>query len=196
MIIGITGLSGSGKTRFSKELRSTVNDSVLLVSQDSYYAPQIIGNPDNYNFDSLDALDMDMLVKDIKLLKDNKPIQLPLYDFVTHKRTGEQKVFPREVILLEGHMIFLEPRLRELIDLLIFVDLKEDLALIRRLKRDMTHRGRTVESVVGRHENFVRSINHEILKVKEFSDIIIPNFKNMDKATEVISSYINSLLKK
>ena len=191
MIIGVTGFSASGKTRFSKALREEINDSVLLLSQDSYYFPKIEGDPNDYNFDSLDALDLKKLNSDIELLKENKAIQLPLYDFVKHKRTGYNKVFPRETIILEGHLIFLKPEIRNLVDILIFIDLRDDLTLVRRLRRDIHSRGRKVEEVINRYERFVQLANNKISTLKEYSDLVVPNYTNMDKAIDVVASYIN-----
>ena len=194
MIIGITGFSGSGKTRLSRELREKLNESALVISQDSYYSPSIEGNPDLYNFDSISALDIEKLLGDLVLLNEEKAIQLPQYDFVTHRRTGYNKVFPKKLIILEGHLIFTVPSIRDLVDILVYVDISSDLAFARRLKRDISNRGRSVEQVIDRHERFISGVNTSIASVKEFADIIVPNYTSMDKAIDILAAYINSVL--
>src|SRR5512141_1379618 len=180
MIIGICGGTGSGKTTIARALVDSVGaGKVILVEQDSYYrnlADMPLDERHQANFDHPDSIDSDMLVNHLKRLKQGEPIEMPIYDFVTHTRSEEvEHIEPKPVVIVEGILIFAEPRVLDLLDVRVFVDTPDDVRFIRRLQRDITERGRTVESVIGQYFRTVRPMNFEFVEPsKRHADIIIP----------------------
>src|SRR6185503_18558957 len=153
MIIGICGGTGSGKTTIARSIVDAVGRSnVVLVEQDSYYrnlADMPLDERHQANFDHPDSIDSDMLVNHIKRLKQGQPIEMPIYDYKTHTRSDESEhIDPKPVVIVEGILIFAEARVLDLLDFRIFVDTPDDVRLIRRLRRDITERGRTFESTL------------------------------------------------
>ncbi|MFA7190614.1 MAG: uridine kinase, partial [Sphaerochaetaceae bacterium] len=150
-IIGITGGSGSGKTTIVRKI-SEVNQEFVFIAQDSYYRSAAFVSNTNitaFNFDQPNAFDTDLLVEHLHRLKERKSIEMPQYDFVHHRRMDETvHVEPKHLVILEGLMILYDKRLRDLLDLKIYVDTPDDIRFIRRLQRDITERGRTTESVI------------------------------------------------
>jgi len=146
MIIGISGGTGSGKTTVANRILESVSASeVVFIQQDSYYR-NLKDLPLDYrqvaNFDHPDALDNDLLVNHVRKLKAGEPIDLPLYDFKTHSRLVETRaVEPKPIVIVEGILIFAEPRLLEQMDIKVFVDTPDDIRFIRRLRRDIAERG-------------------------------------------------------
>lgn len=196
-VIGITGGSGSGKSTVVRKISEVCRDFVVI-SQDNYYRSASYVNNSNitaFNFDHPDAFDTDLMVSQIKDLKAGKAIDMPLYDFVFHKRKEETlHVEPSSVIILDGLFILFDPRIRELLDLKIFVDTPDDIRFIRRLKRDIAERGRTVDSVCTQYLEVVRpGYKNYIEPTKEYSDIIIPEGGYNEKALKVIISFLNDV---
>jgi uridine kinase len=145
MIVGICGGTGSGKTTIARAIVNSVGaPNVILIEQDSYYrnlADMPLDERHQANFDHPDAIDSDMLVNHIKRLKQGEPIEMPIYDMHTHTRCDQTERFePRPVVIVEGILIFAEPRILDLLDVRIFVDTPDDVRLMRRLRRDV--RGR------------------------------------------------------
>jgi uridine kinase len=180
MIIGICGGTGSGKTTVANRILESVSaDEVIFLQQDSYYR-NLNDMPLDYrqevNFDHPDALDNDLLVKHIRRLKAGAPVELPIYDFRTHTRTNETlHVEPKPIIIVEGILIFADARLLEEMDIKIFVDTPDDIRFIRRLRRDIAERGRTVESVIEQYEATVRPMHMQFVEPsKRCADVIIP----------------------
>src|SRR5215203_6675194 len=156
MIIGICGGTGSGKTTIARAIVEAVGRSnVVLVEQDSYYrnlADMPLDERHQANFDHPDSIDSDMLVNHLIRLKQGLSIEMPLYDFVTHTRSDEIEVInPKPVVIVEGILIFAEPRVLDLLDVRVFVDTPDDVRFIRRLQRDILERGRTTESIVAQY---------------------------------------------
>ena len=153
LVIGVAGGSGSGKTTVAQMvLKQVGRQRIAFLQHDSYYR-ELTGLPliqrAQVNFDHPDSLESEMLRDHILQLKQWKSVEVPVYDFTTHCRTDETiHVEPRRVIMVEGILIFADPRLRELFDVKIFVDTDSDIRFIRRLNRDITERGRTTEMVV------------------------------------------------
>jgi uridine kinase len=180
MIIGICGGTGSGKTTIARAIVDSVGDGqVVLVEQDSYYrnlADMPLDERHQANFDHPDSLDSDMLVNHILRLKQGLDIEMPLYDFKTHTRSDEVEVIkPRPVVIVEGILIFAEPRVLALLDVRIFVDTPDDIRLMRRLRRDITERGRTFERTLEQYERTIRPMHFEFVEPsKRHADIIIP----------------------
>ncbi len=180
MIIGICGGTGSGKTTIARAIVESVGEGkVVLVEQDSYYrnlADMPLDERHQANFDHPDSLDSDMLVNHILRLKQGLDIEMPLYDFKTHTRSDEVEIIkPRPVVIVEGILIFAEPRVLSLLDVRIFVDTPDDIRLMRRLRRDITERGRTFERTLEQYERTIRPMHFEFVEPsKRHADIIIP----------------------
>ncbi|GBC82371.1 Uridine kinase [bacterium HR10] len=200
MIIGICGGTGSGKTTVAQKILEAVGaDRVVYLQQDAYYkdvshVPLEVRH--TLNFDHPDAIDTDLLIQHIEELRAGRAIEQPVYDFTTHTRRPETRhVEPRPIILVEGILVFENPRLRALMDLKIFVDTADDIRFIRRLIRDISERGRTVESVIAQYLETVRPMHLEFVEPsKRYADIIIPeggyNVVGIDLIIEKIKAYL------
>lgn len=195
-IIGITGGFGSGKTTVVNKISEVIPEFVLI-SQDNYY--KSVGDYEyeflDVNFDHPDAFDNNLFYKHLKKLKENKLIHMPLYDFINHKRKDETvEIVPTPVVIVEGIMIFVEERVRNLIDLKIYIDTPNDIRFIRRLERDMSKRGRTLKSVIEQYLNTTRAGYYRFIEpTKEYADLIIPEGGHNDKALYVLSSFLRTL---
>lgn len=197
-IIGISGGSGSGKTTIVKKISEIESDFIFL-PQDSYYqSAEFITNLNitAFNFDHPEAFDSDLLYRHLTALKDFKPVDMPQYDFVHHKRLDTTvKLEPKKLIIFEGIMIFFEKRIRDLIDLKIYVDTPDDIRFIRRLQRDINERGRTVDSVVKQYIEAVRPGHYEFIEpTKTYADLIIPEGGHNEKALNVLISFIREII--
>jgi len=180
MIIGICGGTGSGKTTVANRILESVSrDEVIFLQQDSYYR-NLDQMPLDYrrkvNFDHPDAIDNDLLVEHLRALKAGRTVELPVYDFRTHTRRPETlRMGPRPIIIIEGILIFNEERLRDEMDVKVFVDTPDDIRFIRRLRRDIAERGRTVESVIEQYLGTVRTMHMQFVEPsKRHADVIIP----------------------
>jgi uridine kinase len=199
-VLGVAGGTGSGKTTVARAILDGVGaDRISLIEQDSYYRDvdwRSEAELLHHNFDHPSALDNELLVSHIAALKAGHPIEVPIYDFVLHRRTTRTKrVEPQPVILLEGILIFVEPNLRELLDFKIYVDTDADLRLIRRLGRDMTERGRTVQDVLRQYLESVRPMHLEFVEPsKRWADIIIPEGGENKVALEMVIAHVEQLL--
>ena len=200
LVIGIAGGSGSGKTTLARLILDRVGeDSISFLPHDAYYK-DLSNLPLNQratiNFDHPDSLDNELLVSHVHKLKINQPVDLPIYDFKTHSRTGETyRVDPRPVIMVEGILIFAEPVLRALLEVKIFVDTDPDIRFIRRLERDIKERGRTTDSVVHQYLSTVRPMHLEFVEPsKRYADIIIPEGGFNEVAMELVVARLESLL--
>ena len=147
------------------------------------------------NYDHPDSFDMDLLVEHVKTLKEGKPIEHPTYDYTIHNRSKDWvRVEPSKVIIVEGILTFVEPRLRELFDIKIFVDCEADERILRRIIRDTRDRGRTVESVINQYLTTVKPMHDQYIEpTKKYADIIIPGGKNL-VALEMVNHRIHALL--
>lgn len=199
-ILGVAGGTGSGKTTVARAILDAVGeDRITLIEQDSYYRDidwRSEAELLHHNFDHPSALDNELLISHLAALKAGHPIEVPIYDFVRHRRTARtQRVLPQPVILLEGILIFVEPSLRELLDFKIYVDTDADLRLIRRLGRDMAERGRTVQDVLRQYLETVRPMHLEFVEPsKRFADVIIPEGGENRVALEMVIAHVQQLL--
>lgn len=200
MIIGICGGTGSGKTTVANKILEAVSASqVVFIQQDSYYR-NLKDLPLDYrqvaNFDHPDALDNDLLVHHVRKLKASEPIELPIYDFKTHMRLNETRLLqPKPIVIVEGILIFAEPRLLEQMDIKVFVDTPDDIRFIRRLRRDIAERGRTLESVIEQYIATVRPMHMQFVEPsKRYADVIIPEGGHNLVSIDLLSGKIRERL--
>ena len=196
MIIGICGGTGSGKTTIARRVIEAVGrENVILIEQDSYYrnlADMPLDERHQANFDHPDSIDSEMLMNHLKRLKSGDSIEMPVYDFKSHTRSDvSDHIEPKPVVLVEGILIFSEPRILSLLDVRVFVDTPDDIRFIRRLQRDIRERGRTTESVIAQYFTTVRPMHFEFVEPsKRSADIIIPEGGNQEIGIEFICSKI------
>ncbi len=202
MIIGICGGTGSGKTTIARKIVEAVGkENVILLEQDSYYrnlADMPLDERHQANFDHPDSIDSDMLVNHLKRLKGGHSIEMPIYDFKSHTRSDKtDHIVPKPVVIVEGILIFAEPRVLDVLDVRVFVDTPDDIRFIRRLRRDIVERGRTVESVIAQYFATVRPMHFEFVEPsKRNADIIIPEGGNPEIGIEFLCSKIREELSK
>jgi len=196
-LIGITGGSGCGKTTIIRKISEVVSDFVFI-PQDNYYKSAEYINNSNitaFNFDHPEAFDTDLLFEHLEKLKQGEAVEMPQYDFVHHKRSEEAiHVEPRSLILLEGIMIFTDKKIRDMMNLKIYVDTPDDIRFIRRMKRDVEERGRTTESVITQYLEVVRPGHFEFIEpTKKFADLIIPEGGYNSNALNVLTTFMQSI---
>ncbi|MED1917130.1 uridine kinase [Brevibacillus sp. DP1.3A] len=200
VLIGVAGGSGSGKTTVAKELyRQFQNDSVTMIEQDSYYKDQSHLSPEERaltNYDHPFAFDNDLLLAHLQELMQGKAIQKPIYDFKEHNRKPEQiQVDPKDVIILEGMLILEDERIRDLMDIKVFVDTDADVRIVRRIVRDIEERGRSLDSVVSQYLNVVRPMHLQFIEpTKRYADVIMPEGGYNRVALDLLSTKISNIL--
>jgi len=200
LIIGVAGGSGSGKTTVVNTISKTLGaNKHLLLQHDSYYRDLKhlpFEERIKQNFDHPASLETELLIRHINALSEGYPIEVPQYDFANHIRKEQTtSVTPKEVILVDGILIFSEPELLELMDVKIFVDTDDDIRLLRRLKRDISERGRSVENVMEQYQKFVRPMHLEFVQSsKRYADVIIPRGGKNKVALDMVLALINEKL--
>jgi uridine kinase len=196
MILGICGGTGSGKTTVAESLAQALGpDQALLLAQDAYYKDSghlPFEERVLQNFDHPDAVDFELLIRDVEALRSHQPIQKPSYDFAQHVRRQETiRVDPRAIVIVEGILIFQNSALRRLFDLKIFVDTDADVRFIRRLRRDIRDRGRSLDSVVQQYLETVRPMHQEFVEPgRRFADIVIPEGGKNDAAMALLVQWL------
>lgn len=200
-IIGIAGGTASGKTTIAANLYESARKlgSVALIKIDDYYYGKSRVPMDDYgnpNYDHPDAYDVDLIIKNLNDLLNGKAIEKPVYDFVNHCRSEITEIInPSDVIIIEGIMVFAIKRLRKYFDIKVFVDTPDDIRFIRRLKRDMVDRGRTLDSVVNQYLNTVRPMHEAFVEPsKKFADIIIPDGGHNEVAMDFLNIRVAHLI--
>jgi uridine kinase len=200
VVLGVAGGTGSGKTSVARAiLRAVGRERLAFLAQDSYYRDvqwTSEAQLHSYNFDHPAAVDTPLLVSHVAALRRGEPVDVPVYDFVRHRRTGEtHRVEPRAVVLLEGILLFVEPELRELLDFKIYVDTDADVRLIRRLHRDIAERGRTLEDVMRQYLATVRPMHLEFVEPsKRWADVIVPEGGENRVALAMVAARVEQLL--
>ncbi|WP_342598456.1 uridine kinase [Psychrobacillus sp. FSL H8-0483] len=200
LIIGITGGSGSGKTSVTKAISEVFkNHSVVVIEQDYYYKDQShlkFEERLNTNYDHPLAFDNDLLIEHVNNLLNNKAVEKPVYDYAQHTRSTETiTIEPQDVIILEGILVLEDERLRNLMDIKLFVDTDSDLRIIRRILRDINERGRTVDSVVDQYINVVRPMHNQFIEpTKRYADVIIPEGGQNEVAIDLMVTKIKTIL--
>ena len=202
LIIGIAGGSGSGKTTVVRAISEHLKENVVVIPQDSYYKDMSHATEEEkrvHNFDHPDSVDFDLLHKQLKELKDGKTVEQPIYSYLTCGRSKDQTltVRPADIIIVEGILIFTDPKLRKLMDIKIFVDADDDDRVMRVISRDIAERGKTVEWVIERYTNTVKPMYHQFIEPsKRYADIIVPQGGHNQVAIDMISATIEKALTK
>ena len=200
MILGVAGGTGSGKTTVAREILDAVGpDRIAFLAQDNYYRDVEWESPDQllaYNFDHPDALDTALFVEHLRALKGGRAIDLPVYDFVSHRRTAaSRRIEARPVVLVEGILLFADPEIRGLCDFKVFVDTDADVRLVRRIRRDLTERGRAVGDVLRQYMGTVRPMHLEFVEPsKRYADVIVPEGGENRVALEMVVARVEQLL--
>ncbi len=200
IIIGVAGGSGSGKTTVTRAIYNQFEDtSMLVIEQDYYYKDQShlpFEERLNTNYDHPLAFDNDLLMEHLQHLLDRQPIEKPVYNYEMHTRSNETiLVEPKDVIILEGILVLEDERLREMMDIKVFVDTDSDLRIIRRLMRDINERGRSIESVIEQYINVVRPMHLQFVEpAKRYADIIIPEGGRNYVAIDLLTTKIKSII--
>ena len=201
ILIGIAGGSGSGKTLVARNIvRDLGSDRVVIIDQDSYYK-NLEDIPardrDVRNFDHPDAFDSELLKRHIRELLEGREVQQPIYDYSEHRRLREsRRIGDHLVVVLEGILIFVDPELRALMDIKLFVDADADVRFIRRLRRDLVERGRSVDSIIRQYEESVRPMHMQFVEPsKRYADLIIPEGGHNRVAIDLVKTKISELLR-
>lgn len=202
IVIGVTGGSGSGKTSVSKAILDEFKDhSIMLFEQDAYYKNQSHLSFEERlktNYDHPFAFDTDLLIEQLTTLINYEAVDKPVYDYEAHTRSDQViRQEPKEVIIIEGILILEDERLRDLMDIKVYVDTEDDIRIIRRIKRDMEERGRTLDSVIDQYLTVVKPMFTQFIEpTKKFADIIIPEGGSNQVAIDLMTTKIDSILNK
>jgi uridine kinase len=200
VVLGVAGGTGSGKSTVARSILEAAGaDRIAFLAQDNYYRDIDWSGPAEiaaHNFDHPDALDTPLLVDHLGALKAGRAIELPVYDFVRHRRTGRtQRVEPRPVVLIEGILLFAEPAIRSLLDFKVYVDTDPDVRLVRRIRRDLTERGREVSDVLRQYMKTVRPMHLEFVEPsKRWADVIVPEGGENRVALAMVIARIEQIL--
>ena len=201
VVIGVAGGTGSGKTTVSNAILRRVGDGKMSVLFHDAYYRDFVDLPkdvlDRKNFDHPDSLETELLIRHVKALKRGMVVEAPIYDFRLHRRAPEtRRVEPLPVVLVEGILIFAEPELRKLFDVKIFVDTDADVRLIRRIRRDIAERGRSLDSVVEQYQTTVRPMHLEFVEPsKRYADLIVPEGGENAVAMEFLFARLEQLFR-
>ncbi len=200
IMIGVAGGTASGKTMIADQIGSELSSrEVVVLKQDSYYKELShlpVEERGKQNFDHPDAFDMELLVTHLRLLMEGSGIEMPVYDFKKHLRLKKtEPVSSCQIIILEGILILDDPLLRALMDIKVYVDTDPDVRLMRRIRRDVADRGRTLESVLLQYENAVRPMHNQFVEpTKRYADVIIPEGGHNKVAIDLLVTKIRSIL--
>lgn len=199
MVIGIAGGSGSGKTTFTRLIAERLTDEVTVITHDSYYCAHhelTYEQRTQLNYDHPDSYDTQMLVRDLEHLKQGLAIECPVYNFAEYDRSEETvTVAPSRVIIVEGILIFTSAELRDLMDIKVFVDADADVRILRRMRRDVRQRGRSLESVIDQYLATVKPMHEQYVEPsKKYADIIVPQGGKNEVAIEMVAQRIQAHL--
>ncbi len=200
LIIGIAGGTGCGKTTVVEQIIAQLpKDEVCVISQDSYYKDTSnlsYQERVKINFDHPNSIDFDLLLQHLKSLREGDSFEQPVYSFVEHNRTGKTiTTYPKKVVIIEGILILTQQEIRDMFDIKVFVHADSDERLIRRLKRDISQRGRNMDEVLTRYQTTLKPMHQQFIEpTKEFADIIIPTNKHNLVAVDLIKTIISEKL--
>lgn len=195
LIIGVAGGSGSGKTTLAYQLLAIFPDRAVLISQDSYYKDLSYLPHDaraKTNFDHPDSLDFQLLKEHLIALTNDQDVEVPLYNFNTHSReSASRRVTPKDIIIVEGILLFAVPEVRDLFDVKIFLDTDADVRLLRRVERDIKERGRDFQSIYNQYIATVKPMHEAFVEPsKRYADVIIPTFEQNPIALQLLVSHL------
>ncbi len=193
MIIGICGISGSGKTTFANMIQDRLGIKCTIMSLDNFYRDQShlsVENRKLVNYDIPKTIEIPLMIEKLKELINGNKVEIPIYDFTKHVRTDKTlEITPKEIIIVEGIFVLSEPEIRELLDLSIYIDVPVELAVIRRMRRDILERGRHVDDICDQLERTVFPSNYDIIiPSKKYADMIIRGNQPFDKIVDIIIS--------
>lgn len=200
VLIGLCGGSGSGKSTVTEQLyANTGSERCTVIRQDNYYKDQShlsFEDRQKTNYDHPFAFDNDLFIEHLKLLREGKSVDMPEYDFSVHNRKKETiRLQPKDIILIEGILLFSEPRILELLDMRIFVDTDSDVRILRRIKRDMKERARSLDSVIDQYMATVRPAHLQFVEPsKRYADIIVPEGGYNKVALDLIQTKVDHIL--
>lgn len=198
MLIGICGASGSGKSTLAKELSEKVKGGICIINQDAYYKDHSalpFEERVRLNYDEPSIFDHDLLLHDMQTLLSGKPVTKKAYDYVEHRRADCQNVFiqPRDVIILEGIHVFYDSRLRDLMNLKLYVHVEPDICLLRRISRDITERGRQIDGIAEQYLTTVKPMFDQYIRnYIQYADVIVARGGKEAKISEILAGYINN----
>jgi uridine kinase len=200
LVIGIAGGTGSGKTTVTNKILEHLDrDRVVVIQHDSYYKDISAHGglpPEQVNFDHPDSLETDLLISNIQALRAGRQAEQPIYNFTNHRRLASRRpIEPKEIIIIDGILIFADRRLRELMDIRLFVDTDADERLIRRIRRDTLERGRSIDSIMHQYMTTVKPMHLEFVEPsKHWADIIIPRGAENTVAIDMVTARIRAML--
>lgn len=201
VIIGIAGGTGSGKTTLTKQLKNTFQDKVSVVYHDNYYIRndgKTLEERKKLNYDSPYTFETALMIEQLKQLKEGRAVECPTYDYTVHNRTDiTETILPADVIIVEGILVLQNEELRNLMDIKIFVDTDADERIMRRIARDMSQRGRDIDSIMNQYRTTVKPMHEKYVEPsKKYADIIVVGGGENAIALEMISTWVQSKLKK
>ena len=198
LFIGICGASGSGKSTLAEELARMVNKSILIINQDAYY----YDHPDmsfeercKLNYDEPSIFDHDLLLEDVRALLSGQRVLRKRYDYTTHRRApqAEEYLEPHDVIVVEGIHAFYDERLRDMMDLKLFVRVDSDICLLRRIQRDINERGRAIDNISVQYLTTVKPMFDQYIRnYEQYADVIVARGGKNAKITEILAGYVNN----
>lgn len=198
LFIGICGASGSGKSTLAQELATMVNRSILIINQDAYY----LDHPDlsfeercRLNYDEPSVFDHDLLLEDVKKLLAGERVPKKRYDYTRHCRADVPGVFmePHDVIIVEGIHAFYDPRLRDMMDMKLYMHVESDICLLRRIERDIKERGRQIDNISMQYTTTVKPMFDQYIRnYEQYADVIVAGGGKDAKITEILAGYINN----
>jgi len=198
LFIGICGASGSGKSTLAQELAKMVGKSILIINQDAYY----YDHPDmtfeercQLNYDEPSIFDHDLLLNDVRALLSGERILRKRYDYANHRRAPQEDIYlePHDVIIVEGIHAFYDSRLRDMMDLKLFVRVDSDICLLRRIQRDINERGRAIDNISTQYLTTVKPMFDQYIRnYEQYADVIVARGGKNAKINEILASYINN----
>jgi uridine kinase len=198
-IVGVAGGTASGKTTIVRKIKENFGDDIVVINHDSYYkAHNDLSYEDRskLNYDHPDSFDTQMMIEDVKKLKNNEEVDIPVYDFSVHNRADATvHIVPKNVIILEGILVLENKELRDLMDIKVFVDTDADERLMRRIRRDMAERARSIESILNQYADTVKPMHEQFVEPsKKYADIIIPRGGENVTGINILQQHIKSML--
>ncbi|EMC18859.1 uridine kinase [Streptococcus mutans] len=200
IIIGVTGGSGSGKTSVSRAILANFpNAKIAMIEHDSYYKDQshlTFEERVTTNYDHPLAFETDLLINHLKELIADRPVDIPIYDYTQHTRSEKSyRQEPQDVFIVEGILVLEDQRLRDLMDIKLFVDTDDDIRIIRRIKRDMQERGRSLDNIIEQYTRVVKPMYHQFIEpTKRYADIVVPEGVSNLVAIDLINTKVASIL--